>query len=613
MSTKTEVASKSSLWERFREPLETLSNVPRVMGLIWKTHPWLTILVLATTLVSSLAPAAGAWIAKQIVDTVVLGISDPARGLAPVMPWLLLGLGVAVANNLLNSAAQLAEDLLRDLLSHRVYEMIIAKVITLDLSYFENPAFYDMVERADNETGWRTWQILSLVIGLVRSLVTGLSLLVLLLRFNPGVVILLLVTSLPALIVQVRFGRINYWMMRRRSSDRRMLDYLETLMLSDESAKEIKLFNLSQVLFDRYRKLFAKFYRENRSLAVRRNLAAAGLSGLASLGYYAAYAYVTGLAITQQISLGDLTLYAAVFVHIQESLRTLLGGLSGLYEQGLFMNNLYELLALQPLIPVSADGHGEHRGIGQGFVFENVSFRYPGTEEYVLKNINLRIRRGEKIALVGENGAGKTTLIKLLTRLYDPSEGRIILDGKDLRDISSDWLQKYIGVIFQDFVHYHLPARDNIGFGQADRLHDQERIERAADMSGAHRLIRDLPQGYDTVLGRHFQEGHQLSIGEWQKVALGRAFMREAQVLILDEPTASLDVRSEYEIFRKFSELAAGKTAVLISHRFSTVRMADRIVVLEGGRIVEEGSHPELMAKGGLYATLFNMQAEGYR
>lgn len=367
------------------------------------------------------------------------------------------------------------------------------------------------------------------------------------------------------------------------------------------------------MLFGRYKALFARFYRENRSLAARRNLAGAGLSLLSLSGYYGCYVYVISRAIAGTITLGDLTLYGSVFLQLQGSLANLLTGLSTIYENSLFINNLFAFLELCPAISPSANGRRPPERWREGFVFHDVSFCYPGTTRYVLRNVNLRIRPGEKVALVGENGAGKTTLVKLLVRLYDPTEGHITLDGIDLREYDLGSLQQQISVIFQDFVHYYLPARENIGFGLVEALGDSKRIVTAAQKSGAHNIISALPQGYETTLGRWFDEGHQLSLGEWQKVALARAFMRDAPLLILDEPTASLDARTEYEVFQQFSALTRDRAAVLISHRFSTVRMADHIVVLEQGQIVEEGSHKELLEQNGLYATLFNMQAEKYR
>ena len=470
-----------------------------------------------------------------------------------------------------------------------------------------------MLQRAQREAGFRPLILLNQMLTIVGSTITTLFLLVLLLRFNPWIVLVLVTTTLPVLFVQARYGQEAFRLFNWRTPEARKLAYYAQLLTSDQSIKEIKLFDLARLLFKRYKSLFARFYRENRSLAVRRNLAGAALALLSLLGYYGCYVYVIGRAVASAITLGDLTLYGSVFLQLQGSLTNLLNGLSTIYESALFIGNLFAFLELRPMISPSANGRQPPEKWQEGFVLHNVSFCYPGTTCYVLRNLNLHIRPGEKIALVGENGAGKTTLVKLLARLYDPTEGYITLDGLDLREYDLGSLQQCIGVIFQDFVRYYLPARENIGFGQVEALENQERIVAAAQKSGAHSVISGLPEGYETTLGRWFDDGHQLSVGEWQKVALARAFIRDADLLILDEPTASLDARTEYEVFQQFNTLTHDRAAVLISHRFSTVRMAERIIVLERGQIVEEGSHEQLLERGGIYATLFNMQAENYR
>jgi ATP-binding cassette subfamily B protein len=370
---------------------------------------------------------------------------------------------------------------------------------------------------------------------------------------------------------------------------------------------------LGDTLLKRYQALYWKFYAEDRAIAVRRTVASVGWGLLSTFSYYASYAWIVWRAVGGVISLGDMTMYLTIFRQAQTTFRSLFDGITNLYENSLFLDNLFTFLEMQPEIDVPSASKPAPSPIREGFEFRHVSFRYPDTQAWVLRDVNLHIRPGERIALVGLNGAGKTTLVKLLTRLYDPTEGQVLLDGIDLREYDLHSLQQRIGVIFQDFVQYSLTARENVGFGQVTALGDNERVVEAARKGGAHPIIADLPDGYETALGRRWQEGQELSVGQWQKVALSRAFMRDAEILVLDEPTASLDAEAEYEIFQRFGELTAGRIAVLISHRFSTVRMADRIVVLEDGRITELGSHQELIALGGTYARLFNLQAEGYQ
>lgn len=594
--------------DRFR----ALRSVPPLLRMVWDTSPALSVSSVALRLVASATPLATLYVSKLIIDLVVQAIRGQAVDKLFVFKLLALELGLAVASDGLGRLITLVDSLLGDRFTNHVSLKLMEHATTLDLTSFEDPVFYDKMERARRLTTARLGMLASLA-GMGQQFVTLLSMLSAVILFSPWLLALLVASIVPVFLGETRFALLNYSMLFRYTPERRELDYLRYLGASNASAKEVKIFGLGKYLTDRSRSLFERFYAENRGLAIRRGLQG-GLIGLVpTLAYYGAYAFILVRALAGALSVGDLTLMVGAFSRSRSLMESLVSGLSSVSEQSLFVKDLFDYFETKPSIASRPDSLAMPRPIRTGFEFHNVSFAYQGSDQNVLDGVSFRFEPGERIALVGENGAGKTTLVKLLARLYDPTAGHILLDGVDLRDYSVEDLRHEIGVIFQDYMRFDMLASENIGFGRIEQLQNKDRITHSAEKSLAAGVVKDLPRGYDQMLGRRFDEGIDLSTGQWQKIALGRAYMRDAQILVLDEPTASLDARAEFEVYQRFAELTAGKMAILISHRFSTVRMADRIFVLEGGRIAEEGSHGQLVAMRGKYAELFEMQAAGYR
>src|SRR5216110_11717 len=598
------------------ERLEALKYVPPLVRLVFQTHRGYTIAILVLRAIRSLIPVAVLWIGKLIIDGVIAGVATVHAGGTPDW-WHLAGLiglelGIAVVGEGLARLSSLLESLLGDLFANRLSVRLMEHAATLDLAQFEDAEIYDHLERARRQTIGRIG-LFTLLLGTAQDLITLASLASVLLVQLPWLLLLLTIAVVPAFLGEAHFASLGYSLLFQWTPERRLLDYLRYMGASDESAKEVKLFGLSNFLVGRYSQLSDKFYEENKKLAVRRNLVSTLLVTVGTLGYYGAYAVIIYRAVLGAFTIGTLTFLAGSFRQSRDSIQRVLLALSQIYEQSLYLSDLFTFFDVRTTVVSKPGARAVPRPIREGFTFERVGFRYPGSDRWAVRGLTFDFGPLERIALVGENGAGKTTLVKLLARLYDPDEGRILLDGVDLRDYDLESLRKNTGIIFQDFVRYDFILRENIGVSQVEALDDDARIREAARRSLADSVAQRVPQGFDQMLGRRFDNGVDLSGGEWQKVALARAYMREAQVLILDEPTAALDARAEYEVFLRFAELTKGRMAVLISHRFSTVRMADRILVLQGGELVDQGTHEELVARGGLYAELFSLQAAGYR
>ncbi|HEY2805567.1 MAG TPA: ABC transporter ATP-binding protein [Gemmatimonadales bacterium] len=611
-------AEKPSWKERF----EALKNVPPLLRMVWNTHHVFAALILALRVLRALIPLAILWIGKLIIDGVVGSIQAYAAGHA--VPWqhlfqlVCIELGLAIVSEATARAGSLIESLLGDLFSNVVSVRLMEHASTLDLKQFEDPEFYDHLERARRQTVGRIG-LIAIILGTAQSLITLLSLTAALVLYVPWLLILLVIAVLPSFIGETHYATLGYSLLYRWTPERRMLDYLRFTGASDETAKEIKLFGLSDWLVERYAKLADEFYEANAKLAIRHGIVAWLLATFGALGYYGAYVWIIVLTVKGHHSaaglftLGVLTFLAASFRQSRDLIQSVLLNTSQLYEQALYLRDLFTFFDMKPAIASKAGARTVPRPIARGFEFQDVGFRYPGGDKWAVRHLSFKIEPGERLALVGENGAGKTTLVKLLARLYDPDEGTILLDGTDLREYDVTSLHRAIGVIFQDFVRYNFLFRENIGVGEIGAVGDPARITTAAQRSLAADVAGRMKGGYEQQLGRRFDGGVDLSGGEWQKVALARAYLRDADVLILDEPTAALDARAEFQVFQRFTELTKGKMAVLISHRFSTVRMADRILVLDKGLIVEQGTHAELVARRGTYAELFELQAAGYK
>jgi ATP-binding cassette subfamily B protein len=596
--------------------LEALRHVPPLLRLVFQTHRGYTAGILVLRLVRSFIPVAVLWIGKLIIDGVVAAIAATRAGHA-VSLWYLGGLvaielGIAVVGEALARLSSLLESLLGDLFANKISVRLMQHAATLDLAQFEDADTYDHLERARRQTVGRIG-LFALLLSTAQDLVTLMSLAGVLLVQLPWLLLLLAVAVVPSFLGEAHYAALGYSLLFRWTPERRLLDYLRYMGASDESAKEVKLFGLSDFLVGRYAKLSDEFYAQNKSLAVRRNVVSTALVTLGTLGYYAAYAVIIYLTVLGRYTIGALTFLAGSFRQSRDLIQRILLSFSNIYEQSLYLGDLFTFFDVRPRVVSQPGARAVAVPITRGFEFQNVGFRYPGSDRWAVRHLTFTLALGERIALVGENGAGKTTLAKLLARLYDPDEGRILLDGIDLKDYDLTSLRRNIGVIFQDFVRYDFILKENIGVSEIEHLDDVERIREAARRSKADELAGRMAAGYDQMLGRRFDGGVELSGGEWQKVALGRAYLRSAQLLILDEPTAALDARAEYEVFLRFAELTKGRMAVLISHRFSTVRMADRILVLQGGELIDQGTHEALVERGGLYAELFSLQAAGYR
>lgn len=596
----------------FKENMLALRTLPKFFKLIWATSKSMTIGNFLLRIVKAGLPLSMLYVGKLIIDEVIR-LSDLESGdMKTLWTYVAIEFGLVFIAALLSRIIGLLDALLGDLFANQTSVMLIEKAAQLDLPQFEDSEFYDKLERARRQTTSRV-ALMSDVLTQIQDFVTILFLTGGLIAFNPWLLLILILSVLPVFLSETYFNQQSYSLVRNWTPERRELDYLRFIGASDDTAKEVKIFGLADFLKNRFGQVADNYYQANKKLAIKRSSWALIFNSLGDVGYYVAFVFIILQTIRGEISIGDLTFLAGSFSQMRNLLQGILSRFSNISQRALYLQDLFDFFDIKPEIQSPDRPIDLPKILQEGFTFENVGFKYPNTEVWAVRNVSFHLAIGEKLALVGENGAGKTTLVKLLARLYDPTEGRILLDGKDIRTFNLKAYRNLIGVIFQDFVKFQFMVSENIAVGKIEEKENAQRIEESARLSLADSVIEKLPNRYEQILGKRFENGVELSGGQWQKVALGRAYMRDAQLLILDEPTAALDARAEYEVFQRFSMLTKGKTAVLISHRFSTVRMADRILVLNKGEMEEIGSHEELLQKEGTYAELFELQAEGYR